>query len=88
MGLRLSGLASGIDSSSLIDAITATATDGTDGSTHSVGSSSRIAALRRARVLRRILTRLLRDGASKAGLALGTTSSSPRNEQQPRPQSV
>ncbi len=83
-----SSSASSSSSSSLIDAITATATDGTDGSTHSVGSSSRIAALRRARVLRRILTRLLRDGASKAGLALGTTSSSPRNEQQSRPQSV
>ena len=36
-----------------------------------VGSSSRIAAMRRARALSRILGRLLRDGASKAGLSLG-----------------
>ena len=44
-----------------------------------VGSSSRIAAMRRARALRRILTRLVRDGASKAGLARGgSASGSPR----------
>uniref|UniRef100_A0A7S2MFJ2 Uncharacterized protein n=1 Tax=Haptolina brevifila TaxID=156173 RepID=A0A7S2MFJ2_9EUKA len=34
-----------------------------------IGSSSRIAALRRARALQRILARLLRDGAAAAGVA-------------------